>query len=181
MSSILLRNCLNKIYFKSCYYQFSKNSKILIQNPINKNFKIKPQIAINKQFKRFQTSKTITIKEYETSRKYTWNWKLERLMGWTLAIIIPMAFAIESKELEMLLASAGLMHTYWGCQSMCSDYLRSSNVGKVLPIIVRFAVVVLTFASLAGYYQLIYEDVGLISMIKKLWSIRGQDYVPPKQ
>lgn len=63
---------------------------------------------------------------------------------------------------------------------MCSDYLRSSNVGKGLPIIVRFSVVLLTLASLTGTYQLIYEDVGLINMIKKFWSIRGQDYVPPK-
>ncbi|XP_037810216.1 succinate dehydrogenase [ubiquinone] cytochrome b small subunit, mitochondrial-like [Lucilia sericata] len=184
MSSILLRNYLKKMYYKSCYYQFNKNYKILIHNPKNKTFKIlplKPHIAINNQITRFQTSKSITIKEYETSRKYTWNWKLERLMGWSLTILIPLAFAIESKELEMLLATAGLMHTYWGCQSMCSDYLRSSNVGKVLPIIVRFAVVVLTFASLAGIYQLIYEDVGLINMIKKFYSIRGRDYVPPKQ
>lgn len=79
-------------------------SKILLQNQI---------ISINRYILRYGSSKSITIKAYETSRKYTWNWKLERLMGWTLAIMIPLAFAVDSKELEMSLCIAGLMHTYW--------------------------------------------------------------------
>ena len=62
---------------------------------------------------------------------------------------------------------------------MCSDYLRSAVVGKALPLIARVFIVWITIASLAGTYQLVYEDVGIINMIKKFWSIRGKDYQPP--
>lgn len=64
-----------------------------------------------------------------------------------------------------------------GTQSMCSDYLRSASVGKVLPLLVRIFIVWVTIASLAGTYELVYEDVGIINMIKMLWSIKGNDCV----
>lgn len=63
---------------------------------------------------------------------------------------------------------------------MCSDYVRSSVFGKALPFVVRLFVVIITFSSLAGVYQLVYEDIGIVKMIKKFWGIRGKDYVPPK-
>ncbi|KAM7359448.1 succinate dehydrogenase [ubiquinone] cytochrome b small subunit, mitochondrial-like [Cochliomyia hominivorax] len=187
MSAILLKYytnkfCVSETFSKAkSYQQLSKNLHHILTNKIRSNHKSlkskqKQIVSINYLQCRKAITSLITIKEYKSSRKYTKLWKLERFMGWTLTVLIPLAFYIESQGLEMILAANGLIHTYCGCQSMCSDYVRSSVVGKILPIIIRSSVVILTLLSFVGYYHLIYRDVGLINMIKKFWSIRGKDY-----
>ncbi|XP_073820102.1 succinate dehydrogenase [ubiquinone] cytochrome b small subunit, mitochondrial-like [Musca autumnalis] len=114
---------------------------------------------------------TISIKQYESSRKYTGLWKAERFVGTALIFMLPMAFCIESKELEMATAFVATLHTYWGCESMCKDYVRSSVVGKLLPILARSLNISLSVATLYGLYLLIYKDCGIVHMLKKLWAI----------
>lgn len=60
---------------------------------------------------------------------------------------------------------------------MCNDYVRSSVVGKVLPVLARLLNISLTVATLIGVHHLIYADCGIANMIKKFWAIRGKDYV----
>lgn len=56
---------------------------------------------------------TISIKQYESSRKYTGLWKAERLVGVALIFMLPSAFCFESKEFEMATAFVSTLHTYW--------------------------------------------------------------------
>ncbi|XP_075147868.1 succinate dehydrogenase [ubiquinone] cytochrome b small subunit, mitochondrial-like [Haematobia irritans] len=116
---------------------------------------------------------TIKIKEYQSSRKYTGLWKLERLAGVSLIFLIPSAFYYESKELEMIMGFIATLHTYWGCESMCKDYVRSSVVGKFLPVMARFSNISISVATLVGIHNLIYKDCGIVKLFKQLWAIRG--------
>uniref|UniRef100_A0A1I8NKZ2 Succinate dehydrogenase [ubiquinone] cytochrome b small subunit n=1 Tax=Musca domestica TaxID=7370 RepID=A0A1I8NKZ2_MUSDO len=122
---------------------------------------------------------TISIKQYESSRKYTGLWKAERLVGVALVFMLPSAFCFQSKEFEMATAFVSTLHTYWGCESMCKDYVRSSVVGKVLPIVARSLNITVSLATLFGLYKLIYNDCGIVNMIKKFWVLGN--FVPQNQ
>ncbi|XP_013111241.2 succinate dehydrogenase [ubiquinone] cytochrome b small subunit, mitochondrial-like [Stomoxys calcitrans] len=124
--------------------------------------------------KRQSGTRTTTIKEYPSSRKYTGLWKLERMAGASLIFLVPLAFYCESNVVEMALGFVATLHTYWGCESMCKDYLRSSVVGNVLPVLARTSNIVLSVATLVGIHHLIYKDCGIVKLIKQLWAIRGQ-------
>lgn len=107
------KNLWNIFLVNACCY-FPPNAKLLIRSTTRVG--IFKRILKGHQFpskfilRRYSTA---SVKPYKSKPKYSTIWKLERLMGWSLIILIPAVFAVNSKKLEMVLCITVLLHTYW--------------------------------------------------------------------
>lgn len=86
---------------------------------LGKQFTILDPLRVNEKFNiikniKRQTGNTgVSIKQYQSNRKYVGLWKLERSAGIALAFMVPLGFCIESKEYEMVASCIATLHSYW--------------------------------------------------------------------
>ncbi|KAL6264946.1 hypothetical protein P5V15_005042 [Pogonomyrmex californicus] len=101
-------------------------------------------------------------------------WLLERIVSISFLPLIPAALLLENKFIETLLAIAIVIHMHWGLEAIILDYARPIVVGKLVPKVAFIMLNVLSAATLAGLFVLIYNDPGLARIIKESWAI-GKD------
>lgn len=58
---------------------------------------------------------------------------------------------------------------------MVTDYMRPSVVGNVAPKVAHGMLLLISVAALGGLFYAIYNDIGLVKSIQKLWTIKGAD------
>ncbi|KYM99322.1 PREDICTED: succinate dehydrogenase [ubiquinone] cytochrome b small subunit, mitochondrial [Cyphomyrmex costatus] len=101
-------------------------------------------------------------------------WVIERIVSASFLSLIPAALVLENKYIDILLAGAIVMHTHWGLEAIILDYARPIVVGTLVPKLAFLMLNLLSVATLAGLFVLIYNGPGLTKTIKNGWAI-GKD------
>lgn len=98
-------------------------------------------------------------------------WLIERMVSASFLSLIPAALLFESKFIDIILASAIVMHTHWGLEAIILDYARPIVVGTIVPKVAFLLLNLLSAATLAGLLVLIYNGPGITKVIKHGWAI----------
>lgn len=101
-------------------------------------------------------------------------WLMERIVSASFLSLVPAALLFENKFIEIILAAAIVMHTHWGLEAIIVDYVRPAVVGPVAPKVAFLMLNLLSIATLAGLFVLIYNGPGIVNIIKQGWAI-GKD------
>ncbi|KYQ47365.1 Putative succinate dehydrogenase [ubiquinone] cytochrome b small subunit, mitochondrial [Trachymyrmex zeteki] len=101
-------------------------------------------------------------------------WLIERIVSASFLSLIPAALVLENKFIDIVLAAAIVMHTHWGLEAIIVDYVRPIVVGTLVPKVAFLMLNLLSVATLAGLFVLIYNGPGLTKTIKNGWAI-GKD------
>ncbi|KAG5322520.1 DHSD dehydrogenase, partial [Pseudoatta argentina] len=101
-------------------------------------------------------------------------WMIERMVVVSFLLLIPAALVLENKFVDIILAAGIVMHTHWGLEAIILDYARPIVVGALVPKLLFLMLNILSVATLAGLFVLIYNGPGLTKTIKNGWAI-GKD------
>jgi len=101
-------------------------------------------------------------------------WVIERMVSASFLSLIPAALLFDSKFIDILLAAAIVIHTHWGLEAIILDYARPIVVGTLVPKLAFLMLNLLSAATLAGLFVLIYNGPGLTKIVKHGWAI-GKD------
>lgn len=101
-------------------------------------------------------------------------WTAERALSLGLLGILPIAFVFPSQATDALLATSIVVHSYWGLEAVVTDYVRPLLFGNLVPKICHGFLILICATTLGGLFYFIYNDIGIVKFIKKLWAIKGQ-------
>lgn len=102
-------------------------------------------------------------------------WKVEKLVA--LGILfgcIPLMTMMPGKAAEALFATVAVAHTHWGWESIVCDYVRAVVFGRVIAKAAIIATYMFSAGLLAGLLNFIYNDIGIVATVKKVWAIEGK-------
>uniref|UniRef100_A0A336LV43 Succinate dehydrogenase [ubiquinone] cytochrome b small subunit n=1 Tax=Culicoides sonorensis TaxID=179676 RepID=A0A336LV43_CULSO len=101
-------------------------------------------------------------------------WKVEKLVA--LAILfgcIPLMTLLPGKAMEAVFAAVAVAHTHWGWESIVCDYVRAVVFGRFIAKAAIIATYMFSAGLLAGLLNFIYNDIGIVATVKKIWAIEG--------
>lgn len=101
-------------------------------------------------------------------------WTAERALSLGLLGLIPIAFIVPSQGADALLAVSIVMHQHWGLEAIVTDYVRPIMFGSTIPKVAHGVLLLFSAATLGGLFYFIYNDIGIVNSIKKLWAIKGK-------
>ncbi|XP_012285241.1 succinate dehydrogenase [ubiquinone] cytochrome b small subunit, mitochondrial [Orussus abietinus] len=102
-------------------------------------------------------------------------WQIERLLSTALIPILPACVILQNPVVDGLTAILIVMHSYWGLEAVVIDYARPIVVGPIVPKIAHILLNLLSAATLAGLFVLIYNGPGIGKTIKNVWTIGKED------
>lgn len=78
------------------------------------------------------------------------------------------------KAAEALFATVAVAHTHWGWESIVCDYVRAVVFGRFIAKAAIIATYMFSAGLLAGLLNFIYNDIGIVATVKKVWAIKGE-------
>uniref|UniRef100_A0A0M3I7R7 Succinate dehydrogenase [ubiquinone] cytochrome b small subunit n=1 Tax=Ascaris lumbricoides TaxID=6252 RepID=A0A0M3I7R7_ASCLU len=97
--------------------------------------------------------------------------KIERYFAAAMVPLIPAAYFIHGREMDLCLALALTLHVHWGVWGVVNDYGRPFVLGDTLAAAVRVGAYIFTACLLAGLLYFNEHDVGLTRAFEMVWEL----------
>uniref|UniRef100_A0A915BCI4 Succinate dehydrogenase [ubiquinone] cytochrome b small subunit n=2 Tax=Parascaris univalens TaxID=6257 RepID=A0A915BCI4_PARUN len=97
--------------------------------------------------------------------------KIERYFAAAMVPLMPAAYFIHGREMDLCLALALSLHIHWGVWGVVNDYGRPFVLGDTLAAAVRVGAYIFTACLLAGLLYFNEHDVGLTRAFEMVWEL----------
>ncbi|XP_018056907.1 PREDICTED: succinate dehydrogenase [ubiquinone] cytochrome b small subunit, mitochondrial [Atta colombica] len=164
---LLVRNC-NPTQFPKSTSSLANLNRSVIPNASNPKRNILSKLSVQSTVSMIQTRMASVHGDHVRM------WVIERIVSASFLIIIPAAIILENKFIDVVQAIAVVIHTHWGLEAIILDYARPIVVGTLVPKLAFLMLNILSAATLAGLFVMIYNGPGITKTIKNGWAI-GKD------
>ncbi|XP_065203666.1 succinate dehydrogenase [ubiquinone] cytochrome b small subunit, mitochondrial-like [Planococcus citri] len=109
-------------------------------------------------------------------------WLWERFVAVGLLGVIPfLADKSSPKAVEYIAVTLLTVHLHWGLEAICTDYLRPSVVGTVIPKCIPVIVLAPLGFLLYGLVNSIQSDRGITHVLRQFWYLKTTEQLKIEQ
>ncbi|XP_019877457.2 succinate dehydrogenase [ubiquinone] cytochrome b small subunit, mitochondrial-like [Aethina tumida] len=137
-------------------------SKVLITADKNKNLLPKNSL-ISEVVKR------------NMSADHTKVWPFEKVITLVLLGVVPLTFYSPTTVSDDIFAVATILHTFWGLEACCADYIRPVIFGSAIPKLAIFLLFATCGLTLAGLIYYNHNGLGIGKTIQKIWLLGREE------
>ncbi|XP_019881360.1 succinate dehydrogenase [ubiquinone] cytochrome b small subunit, mitochondrial [Aethina tumida] len=161
----------------SVILQNAARTQVLARNFIKLNPaapRVYSQLLKNVNKNNFVSKKNLVseVAKRNMSADHSKLWPIEKAVTLVLLGVVPITFFSPNIVTDDIFAIATILHTHWGLEACCVDYVRPIIFGSFIPKATLGLLYAVSILTLGGLIYFNHNSIGIGKSIHKIWELK---------